>query len=72
MRNLLWVLTGNTLAKFCLDMITLTISKKQNIFICVKKGRNYFEPLKDGAYYCYCTYVLRNSEILGFPIADAY
>ena len=23
---------------------------------------------KDGAYYCYCAYVLRISEILGFPM----
>ena len=54
MRNLRWVL--NTLAKFRLDMITLTVSKDRNV-LRYKKGyekmkrkneqrENYFEPLK--------------------------
>ena len=41
MRNLRWVL--NTLAKFRLDMITLT---GQNIFICLKKGQTISSLLK--------------------------
>ena len=31
------------------------------------------EPsIKDGAFYCYCAYVLRISRYWGFPIGDAY
>ena len=28
--------------------------------------------LKDSAYFCYCTNLLRISEILGFPMGGAY
>ena len=42
MRNLEWVL--NTLTKFRLDMITLTVSIRTEYVYLFEKKRNYFEP----------------------------
>ena len=37
-----------------------------------RRMKGQYLKLKGGAYYCYCTYVLRISRYLGFPIGDAF